>query len=506
MDVPFVVCLKTLQSFQFFVDVFGVVTELVSINQAGTESGNSFSGGNPVLSADGRFVVFWSFASDLVATDTNGESDVFVRDLQTGTTTLVSVNRTGTDSGNDFSSFNPVISADGRFVAFTSFASDLVATDSNGVNDVFVRDLQTGTTTLASVNRAGTDSGHNGSFDPVISADGRFVAFLSRATDLVATDTNGIPNVFVNVFVRDVLMGTTTLASVNRTGTNGGNDNSFLPALSADGRFLAFGSDASDLVVTDTNGRADMFVRDLQKRTTTLASVNRGGTDSANSGSFGSPALSADGRFVAFTSTASDLVATDTNGESDVFVRDLQTGTITLVSVNGAGTDSGNRGSSSPLLSADGRFVAFGSIASDLVATDTNGNQDVFVRNLQTGTTTLVSVNRAGTDSGNNGSFDPVISADGRFVAFFSEASDLVATDTNGSLDVFVRNLQKGTTTLVSVNRAGTDSINGSSFGSFALSADGRFVAFLSDATDLVATDTSGTANVFVRPVQRGVR
>ena len=176
-------------------------------------------------------------------------------------------------------------------------------------------------------------------------------------------------------------MGTTTLASVNRTGTNGGNDDSFLPALSADGRFLAFGSDASDLVVTDTNGRADMFVRDLQKRTTTLASVNRGGTDSANSGSFGSPALSADGRFVAFTSTASDLVATDTNGESDVFVRDLQTGTITLVSVNGAGTDSGNRGSSSPLLSADGRFVAFGSIASDLVATDTNGNQDVFVCN-----------------------------------------------------------------------------------------------------------------------------
>src|SRR5262249_31356906 len=198
VDVPFVVCLKTLQSFQFFVNVFGVVTELVSINRTGTSSGNSLSAGNPVLSADGRFVAFGSLASDLVTTDTNGRGDVFVRDLQTGTTILVSVNRTGTDSGNSDSSSVYVLSADGQVVAFFSEASDLVANDTNGSQDVFVRDLQKGTTTLVSVNRAGTDSGNSGSFGSLaLSADGGFVAFISDASDLVATDTNGVTNVFV---------------------------------------------------------------------------------------------------------------------------------------------------------------------------------------------------------------------------------------------------------------------------------------------------------------------
>ncbi len=172
VGVPFAVCLKTRKAFQFFVDVFGVatgvVTELVSINQAGTGSGNGVSF-NPVFSTDGRFVAFSSGASDLVANDTNGTEDVFVRDLQTGTTTLVSINRTGT--GSNGGSSDPVISADDRFVAFLSDASDLVANDTNNTTDMFVRDLQTGTTTLVSVNRAGT-GGNGVSSDPVISADG----------------------------------------------------------------------------------------------------------------------------------------------------------------------------------------------------------------------------------------------------------------------------------------------------------------------------------------------
>jgi hypothetical protein len=262
---------------------------------------------------------------------------------------------------------------------------------------------------------------------------------------------------------------------------------------------VAFSSAASDLVANDTNGEGDVFVRDLQTGTTTLVSVNKAGTNSGNGDSV-SPKLSANGRFVGFWSYASDLVATTIIGLPNVFVRDLNTGITTLVSANNAGTGSGNGVSyiqSRP--SADGRFVAFESFASDLLARDTNGANDVFVRDLRTGTTTLVSVNRAGTDSGHAQSTAPSLSADSRFVGFFSQADDL-ALDTHGTGNAFVRDLQTGTTTLVSVNRFGSDGGNHISGGAV-LSADGRFATFVSDATDLVATDTNGTDNVFAAKI-----
>lgn len=503
----------------------GVVTKLVNVNREGNVINNLLpmsSGGFLVttqlsgISANGRFVLFETAASDLVANDTNGTIDVFVRDLRTETTTLVSVNRFGTNSGNGESHAyrgapgNSSISADGRFVVFTSWASDLVANDTNGQPDVFVRDLQTGTMTLVSVNRFGTNSGNSGSgvIGTGISADGRFAMFQSWASDLVEvesdTDGNG------GIFVRDLQAGTTTLVTLNLNGTG---SIGFWPVLSADGRSVAFNSYASDLVTNDTNGQHDVFVRDLQTGTTRMATVNLAGTDSGNIGSESIFALSADGRFVAFESDATDLVPNNTNQPRDVFVRNLQTGITTLVSVNSFGTNGGNhhsflRGG----ISADGRFVAFTSWASDLVANeDTNGDQDVFVRDLQTGTTTLVSVNQFGTGSGNGGSWYSAISADGRFVAFVSHASDLVGTDTNDGavtayekIDVFVRDVQTGTTTLMSVNEFGTDSGNaGYSFGGLALSADGRVVVFTSNASDLVANDTNGQGDIFVRPVRQ---
>ena len=353
-------------------------------------------------------------------------------------TVLVSANGAGTGSGNGFS-FAPVMSADGRFVAFESLAADLVPDDANGDFDVFVRDLKTGTTTLVSANRAGTGSGNGFSFAPAISADGRFVAFESFATDLVADDD---ANADFDVFVRDLKTGTTTLISVNRAGGGSGNGFSSAPAISADGRLVAFESVAGDLVDNDTNGDIDVFVRDLKTDTTTLVSVNYAGTNSGNSQSR-FPVFSADGRSVAFDSLAGDLVANDTNFNSDVFVRDLKTGTTTLVSVNRAGTDTGNNGSFARTISADGRFVVYESSASDLVVNDLNGHEDVFVCDMKTGTTTLVSVNRAGTRSGNGFSTAPAISTDGRLVAFFSEASDLIAGDTNHDVDVFVRSLKR---------------------------------------------------------------
>ena len=525
IDVPFVICLRETTLFTFLVDVLGTFeeTSLVSVNQLGTASGNDDSGTRhilndvpqqpPAISADGRFIAFVSEASDLVANDTNGHSDIFVRDLQSGTTTLVSVNQAGTASGNGFSE-NPLISADGRFVAFVSEASDLVASDTNGQPDVFLRDLQTGTTALVSINLAGTDSGNDRSLIPAISADGRFVAFVSEASDLVAkSDTN---NTF-DVFVRDLQTGTTTLVGVNQAGTATANRGSFAPlAISANGRFVAFTTFSSDLVATDTNEASDVFVRDLQAGITTLVSVNSAGTDSGKGidpffgGPTGSsnPTLSSNGRFVAFQSGNTDLVETnDTNETSDVFVRDMQTGVTTLVSVNTTGNDSGKSigkpgtgGSLNPVLSADGRFVAFVSNAIDLVPNDASSTGDVFMRDLQTGSTTLVSVNRFGTAGGNGSSGSPVISADGRFVAFVSQASDLVANDTNGETDVFVRDLQAGTTALVSGNQAGTATGNGRS--EFpVINGDGRFVGFLSRASDLVANDNNDRRDVFVRPV-----
>jgi Tol biopolymer transport system component len=482
--------------------------ELVSVNKDGTDSGNDDSSYHYSISADGRFVAFQSTADDLVATDTNGTWDVFVRDRESGTTTLVSVNKDGTDSGkvgtSGWGSFSPMISADGRFVTFTSDAADLVATDANGRHDIFVRDLQSGTTNLVSVNEEGADSGNGNSWISAISADGRFVAFTSIADDLVNTDTNGV----YDVFVRDLQRGSTTLVSVNKDETDSGNDGSNYPVISSDGRIVAFESYADDLVATDTNGKRDVFVRDFQSGTTTLVSVNKDGTDSGNGYSnaqredtqIPQPTISADGRFVAFESTANDLVATDTGGY-DVFVRDLQNGTTTLISVNKDGTGSGNGDSWNPVVSPDGQFVAFTSFASDLVeTTDTNGERDVFVRDLQSGTTTLVSINKDGTDSGTCAGFCyssfPMISPDGRFVVFNSGANDLVATDNNGRWDVFVRDLQRGTTSLVNINKDGTDSGNSGSWGSV-MSADGRVVAFQSSANDLVATDTNGEWDIF---------
>jgi Tol biopolymer transport system component len=304
-----------------------------------------------------------------------------------------------------------------------------VAGDTKGSWQVFVRDYTTGATTRVSVAVAG-GRGNSNSLEPSISADGRFVAFSSRASNLVAGDTNRSED----IFVRDRTTGATTRVSVDGAG-NQVNGDSERPSISADGRLVAFASEADNLVAGDTNGLEDVFVRDRATGAITRVSVDGAGNQ-ANSGSH-YPSISADGRFVAFHSAADNLVAGDTNGLEDVFVRDRTTGATTQVSVAGAGNQ-GNSDSFVPSISADGRFVAFGSTADNLVAGDTNGYADVFIHDRQTGATTRVSVDNAG-NQGNSHSFGPSISADGRFVAFYSLAHNLVAGDTNLREDVLVR-------------------------------------------------------------------
>ncbi len=400
-------------------------TERVSVSSAG-EQGNADSG-YTAISADGRFVAFQSVASNLVAGDTNACRDVFVHNRATGATERVSVSSAGEQGNGD--SWSPGISADGRFVAFYSYASNLVAGDTNAGTDVFVRDRATGATERVSVSSAG-EQGNEGSMYPAISADGRFVAFESYASNLVAGDTNG----WRDVFVHDRVTGATERVSVSSAGEQGNGD-SWWRVISADGSFVAFYSYASNLVAGDTNGVPDVFVHDRVTGVTERVSVSSAG-EQGNWGSI-NPAISANGRFVAFDSYASNLVAGDTNGDADVFVHDRATGATERVSVSSAG-EQGNGESQYPAISADGRFVAFDSYASNLVAGDTNGDADVFVHDRATGATERVSVSSAG-EQGNGGSWWPVISAEGRFVAFGSVASNLVAEDTNGVADVFVR-------------------------------------------------------------------
>jgi Tol biopolymer transport system component len=404
----------------------GQVTSVVSVDSAGVE-GDQPSGLYGIsISADGRYVAFESEAANLVPGDTNGKSDIFVRDRQLGTTERVSIDSAGAEGNGD--SYFPSISADGRYVAFWSNADNLVPGDTNGTFDVFVRDRQLGTTERVSIDSAGVE-GNSDSVQDSISADGRYVAFSSIATNLVTGDTNGNED----VFVRDRQLGTTERVSIDSAGAEG-NNASYSPSISADGRYVAFESQATNLVSGYTNGGWDIYVRDRQLGTTEGASVDSAGIQ--GTGSSSRPSICSDGRYVAFYSDGNDLVDGDTNGTSDVFVRDRQLGTTERVSVDSAGIE-GNSLSYDSWISADGRFVCFVSAATNLVPGDTNGYRDIFVRDRQLGTTERVSIDSAGAE-GNSDSYLPSISADGRFVAFLSSANNLVP-GYNGSWDVFIR-------------------------------------------------------------------
>jgi Tol biopolymer transport system component len=401
-------------------------TSRVSVDPTGGQA-NHFSL-DPTISTDGRFVAFRSAASNLVSIDANGEDDVFVYDRIGGLNALVSVSCTGEAANGG--SFDAFISPDGRYVGFASDADNLVPSDLNGVTDVFVRDLARGTTTRVSVSKTG-EEGDALSFHASISTHGRYVAFHSRATNMVLPDANGLT---YDVYVHDRTTRTTTRLSVSSEGIQG-NGNSLYPKISSDGRYVVFESVASNLVPGDTNGSPDIFVHDRKTATTTRVSVSASGAQ-GNSGSV-LPSISADGRYVTFDSFARNLVPFDSNNRDDIFVHDRLHGATELVTLSSTNEQS-NSGSLRSSISADGRYVVFESFASNLVPLDTNDTIDVFLRDRLLGTTRRVSVSSFAAE----GDFDsgtPIISADGRFVAFVSAASNLVSDDTNSGNDVFLR-------------------------------------------------------------------
>ena len=528
------------------------LTRLVSAGVTG--AGGDGNSSAPSLTPDGRFIVFESVASNLVTGDTNGAADVFVRDMLEESVRLVSANYAGSGAGGAASG-DAAITPDARYVAFCSAADNLVADDSNGLGDVFVRDRQTGVTTLIS---CGAQGGGGRSEAPAISADGRFVAFLSTATNLVAGVTNREPGVYLH----DRVTGTTHWVSrdvpavvLSALGSPiAGAPTCFPPALSADGRWMAFKvtaasgsgsrrgclilrfdsqSEALELVTSaadlgfsgfldepslamTANGRfiaygtelstlapRSVFRWDGDTGLTLPVSLNLAGVLSTSGDSCG-PALTPDGRHVAFLSAATNLVTNVVAGGWQVYVRDLVAGTTRLVTADERGDGVDYAVMVPPTISADGCLVAFDGVADSFVAGDENRSWDVFVRDLLLERTQLISQEQTDTAfvtaNGWSSAAGNCVSADGRFVVFTSFASDLVAGDTNGCRDVFVRDLLTGSNRLVSLAVDGSLG-NQVSFKP-TISADGRCVVFASHATNLVANDTNGGVDLFLRDLE----
>jgi len=518
---------------------------LVSVNTSGTGSGQGESG-NPLISEDGRWVVFESDASDLAGHDTNGLNDVFIRDLQSATTSLVSVNRNG-DASGDGASYCPVMTPDALRIAFLSLSLDMGGPTTNNLGHVFVRDREREMTYWASVGLVArlemlgvTNATQYRCFNPALSADGRFVAFKAAAfeqakmacifrfeletAETVLISTNAAPNIS-----RRTESSGPTLSADGQTLAYEGADNFIhvwrsqgatewilptqasgsalsigrarAPLLSGDGRTLSYVSDFPKIVPGVTNLMYEVYRTDLQTGQTRLASADGSGNPLSES-DMGTPVMSDDGTKILFQ-TRQALLAVDANDAYDVYLRDFMSDAIALVSGRSEVTPNhANRGASflgDGAISADGRWLTFTTVADGLVAGDTNGFWDVIVRDLYTGANMLASANTNGS-AANGHSRSPSLSADGRKIAFVSSASDLVPNDENQVEDVFVRDLTTDLTTLVSVNSSGARAATLSS-GLPIISPDGRWVAFRSKATDLAANPVSGE-NLYLRDLR----
>ncbi|MGH9040747.1 MAG: hypothetical protein ACRDZ3_11015, partial [Acidimicrobiia bacterium] len=454
------------------------ITSRVSVGAGGAQ----VRGGGPSViesmatSADGSVVAFVSNATNLVPGDANGVFDVFTYEVATGRTTRVSLATDGSEAAAP--SQEVAISGDGKVVAFVSAAPNLVANDANGQKDVFVRDRAAGTTTRVSMGTGGGEASA-GSGQPSLSDDGRWVAFASTAPNLVAGDANAVSDIFLH----DRAGAITQRVSLD----SGGGDPdgpSVAPDLSSDGSVVAFESKASDLLQggADGNGLADVFVASggVITRVNVGAPVPQGGDS-------GAPSLSADGRYVAYTSAATNIAPPDSQPGTDVFLFDRTGQTTRRVSV--AGTDGAPNGASHSadvLASGTSVLVAFASDASNLVSGDANGATDAFVRNVSTDSVTRESVDSAGGEA-DGPSTGPQLAGDGGLMIFASTARNLTVTPpAPGTAEVFRRDRVSGALERVSGPEGG--GVADGAAGSFdpSLSAAGNLVAFASHAPDLV--------------------
>jgi len=410
----------------------------------GMDNNESYRGSRDIdISSDGDWAVFLS-GNSLVPTDTNGAEgggqDWYLRNLETGAVQLVSVASDGSLS-DDYNGYTPdsaSVSNGGRYVAFDSYSTNLAVEDYNNKTDVFYRDTLEGTTIRVSVDNEGIE-GNRGSRSPSISDDGRYVAFVTGVA-FDPADENGT----IDIYRRDMQEGTFQRVSVGPDGADP-NANSDDPAISGDGRYVTFMSAADNLVPNDTNEYNDIFVFDCQTGTTSRVCVGLDGAQADDDSQ--DPSISGDGRYIAFSSDAENLVDVADAGNSDIFVFDRETSETICASLNDGSDpdyDTGNDGSYSPSIDSSGTAVAFQTGADNLIADDTNGDEDIYVYDLTYGSTSIVSVTSE-RELGDNDTYHPSISGDGLVVGYESDATNLVEDDTNNKRDVFVSELEPAT-------------------------------------------------------------
>ena len=514
---------------------------------------------DPVMTPDGRYVAFVSAATNLVAGDTNGIPDIFVRDLLNGSTRLISVGATGLGAPASA----PVLTPDGRYAAYSSPAKGLASgVSASSKGEVYIRDLITDTTTWASTNAANLVSAtlhlnNMPSYHLVISADGRFAAFKTGWTNGIVAPggsavaavmifqfdssngttiiiaTNGFPTwpqnddvygpemspdgrfiTFVatnrnpaclTIQLWDALSGTNVTVNLATDGSLPTNSISDTPSVSSNGRYVVFKSNATNLTGNAVTKGFHIYQHDMLTGTTQLVDADTNGICSADLVT-AVPTMSDDGRFVAFESLDGSFVMGDNNRAFDVFVRDLIGNDSELISRPDPGVvpQTGNGVSSLAQfsLSDDGRKLAFTSSAADLVPNDLNGTSDVFIFDLLSGTNLLASAGTDGSPAAGS-SFSPALADGGRLVIFLSTATNLVAGRTNLFANVFLRDLSSGTNTLVSVAADGITPGNGDAVNA-AISQDGRYAAFVSRASNLAGGGSASTANAYLRDLVTG--
>jgi len=386
---------------------------------------------NIIVSANGRYVVFESIATNLVSGDTNGVSDIFLYDRVTKTT--VRANRGPAGAQANGGSYNPSISADGRYVVYESDATNLVSGDTNTVRDIFLYDTITKTTIRANRGPAGAQAVGGDSNNAEISGNGRYIVYESDATNLVSGDNN----VLKDIFLYDTVSKTTIRANRGPGNAQAIGGNSYAPSISADGRYVVYESDATNLVSGDSNGVRDIFLYDKSLNKTIRA--NRGpGNAQAVGGTSKNASISANGRYIVYESTATNLVSGDNNGVSDIFVYDMAINK-TIRANRGAGNAQAVGGDSlNAKISADGRYIVYESDATNLVSGDNNGIKDIFKYDMVLNKTIRANrgLNNAQLTTGD--SFNPSISGNGAYIAYASDATDIVSGDTNGKTDVFL--------------------------------------------------------------------
>ena len=436
---------------------FGANTTRISVSAGGAQANsNSFVS---TLTSDGRYIAFESLASNLVSTNTNGKSQIYIKDTSTGGIQLISMNGSGV-AGNA-NSVEPSISGDGRYVAFTSDATNLIANDGNGLRDVFIFDRNS--SSIMRVSPSGVEP--NGiSHMPYLSRDGKYLVISSLATNFAVNDTNSFRDIFLYQLSSGILKRINTSATGEQA-----NSDSFASGISSDGNYVAFVSSASNLAPNDSNSVYDIFLFDNTTGKNELISVASNGTLGNNVSTW--PSVSDDGRIVAYISLATNLVTGDTNGKYDVFMRDRKFSTTTRISVDSTGNQA-NEFSWHPFVSGNGRYLVFWSFASNLIANDNNGQGDIFIHDRIKNTLERINVDTTGSEANSLTDRSLGVSHDGLIVSFNSFASNLVVGDSNLSSDVYTR-LRDAPLNTVPIANAGTAQSQECTAGSATFQLDG---------------------------------